>query len=283
MKFYCIVEGYRDSVRLLEKACEERKIDFIKIDPDRFNYLSLENKFEDGDLLYRILPTEKGRTLEKLIISQKHFATFYNYTLGKPFQFSQAIEFMIIYQMSKLPIPKTIYVVPQEKNILKDYVDYLGGFPIILKALGGSHGVGVMKIDSLSSLYSVADYLSSRSDHLVLRQFINTTTSARLIVLGDKVVDSIEYFANKGDFRSGGSPNVRAKKFSAEICDLAIKAVKLSNLEFGGVDILMDQAKKLYVAEVNFPCYFPRCQLLTKTDIAGMMLDYLLRKSKCLK
>ncbi|KKQ46317.1 MAG: hypothetical protein US63_C0003G0030, partial [Candidatus Moranbacteria bacterium GW2011_GWC2_37_8] len=53
--------------------------------------------------------------------------------------------------------------------------------------------------------------------------------------------------------------------------------------EFGGVDILIDRNGEHYLIEANFPCFFPRCQMLTGVDISGMMLDYLVQKNEDLK
>ena len=100
-------------------------------------------------------------------------------------------------------------------------------------------------------------------------------------MLGNKVIDSIEYTALKDDFRTniGKTPNVKPKKFSAKAEKIAVKSVKSLGLEFGGVDILVGKSGVNYVAEMNFPCFFPRCQLVTGVDIAGKMIDYLVRKS----
>ena len=186
----------------------------------------------------------------------------------------------MIFPRFSIPIPKTVNYIPENRDALRQCVEELGGFPIIIKALGGSHGVGVMRADSLESLFSVSDYLRTTGERFVLKEYCNVLSTARLIVLGDKVIDSIEYSANKNDFRSneGKTPNVAPKKFDSRVEEVAIKATHSLGLEFGGVDIMVtDSGPK--VAEVNFPCFFPRCQLLTGTDIAGMMVDYLMGKS----
>lgn len=175
-----------------------------------------------------------------------------------------------------IPAPKTVNYLPKDREALLKYVDEVGGFPVCLKVLGGSHGIGVMCIDSKQSLFSVSDYLREQGEMVVMKEYCNVTSSARLIVLGDKVIDSIEYSAPKGDFRSneGKAPNVSQKRFSKTVNEIAIQAVKSLGLEFGGVDIMItDNGAK--VAEVNYPCFFPRCQMLTGTDIAGKMVKYL--------
>ncbi|KKQ44614.1 MAG: hypothetical protein US63_C0025G0019, partial [Candidatus Moranbacteria bacterium GW2011_GWC2_37_8] len=54
------------------------------------------------------------------------------------------------YKANDITMPKTLNLFSRDRDLLQKYVEFLGGFPIIIKSLGGSHGVGVMKIDSFS-------------------------------------------------------------------------------------------------------------------------------------
>lgn len=193
---------------------------------------------------------------------------------------SEEIDTFIL-DNKNVPLPKIMYYIPKDRDALRRCVDYLGGFPICIKVLGGSHGVGVMKVDSYGSLFSVADYIKQQKNGAVLKECCDVVSSARLIVLGDKVIDSIEYSANKDDFRSneGKVPNVMPKKFDKTVKKVAIKAVQELGLEFGGVDIMITNNGPK-IAEVNNPCFFARCQLLTGIDIARQMVEYLVKKGK---
>lgn len=64
-----------------------------------------------------------------------------------------------------------------------------------------------------------------------------------------------------------------------ELKEMAVRAVRLTRREFGGVDVLEDAGGRLLLLEANFPCYYPQAQLVTGTDIAGTMLDHLLQKA----
>lgn len=279
--FFCIFENEDTSAKLLRKSCEERSIEFIHINPVDFDYTS-KIHFEKGDLLYRIKTGQGAKNVERFLVNDKVTTFFVNFEVG-----NAIYENMFFHDKYGIPTPKTVFNIPTDRDLLKKYVEYCGGFPVIIKAMGGSHGVGVMKIDSLSSLLSVSDYLLSKkfgngNGDIVMKEFINVTRSARLIALGGKVIDSIEYQAPSGDFRSneGGIPNVEKKIFSDEINETAVRATQVLGLEFGGVDILIDEKGNHYVAEVNFPAFFPRAQMLSGVDISGMMVDYLVQKSE---
>lgn len=276
--FYCIYTKEEDPVKLLQSSCEKLNIPFVGLTPDTYN-LTNGLFFSKKDLLYRVSTSPQAKRLEKFLIN-RNVTTFY-----KSYERSLvSYPNLLIYQKECIPTPRTIYGLTRDKTRLKQYSEYVGGFPLIIKAVGGSHGVGIMKIDSLSSLYSVTDYLlaNNKASLFAMKEFINSTTSARLIVLGNNVIDSIEYFAPTEDFRSneGDTPNVRIKTFPEEIKKTAVKAISALGLEFGGVDIVIDKTGRHFLMESNFPCFFPRAQKLTGTDISTMMVEYLIAKSK---
>ncbi len=280
MKLY-LITAKRAAVtnQLLTTACEEVSLEYELVNENQaFNQLPT---LADHDGLYRIAVSAQARIIEQLLI-KRHTATFYQNYFRAHVTLDNVIQASIILEKARVPLPKTIYGLPQDKQSLKEAAEKLG-LPLIIKAEGQSHSIGVMKIDSLASLYSVADYLRLSSTKFILRQFIPTKSSARLIVLGDQVIDSITYLNQKQDFRSneGKQPQVEAKKFSPAIEATAVKAVQTLGLEFGGVDILLDQKKaQHYLLEVNQPCFFGRAQLCTGTDIAAQMVAYLRKKAK---
>ncbi len=261
--------------KLLTDACEVRGIEYEILDPATVNPLKVQ--LQPGDGLYRIATAHYNGAAElEYMLVNPQVATF----LNNPLSLGDRRD-ATMYAKLNIAAPKTVNYVPSDRKVLLEVVEELGGFPVILKAMGGSHGVGVMRLDSPESLFSVSDFARHGGSELLLKEYCSVRSSARLIVLGDKVIDSIEYSAPKGDFRSneGASPNVSPRRFDTEVEQLAVHATNAQGLEFGGVDIMLtDDGPK--VAEVNFPCFFPRCQMLTGTDIAGQMVDYLRKKSE---
>jgi len=264
------------NMRFIE-ACKARSIEYIQIDPHTFSFTA-PFKLKKGDLLYKTSVGRRSTIIQRLLSHQEPV------TLHKKLErILMSYDSFNRYRLNNVRQPKTIDALPQTPDDLKKAAVTLGGFPLIIKVTGGSHGVGVMKVDSLSALNSLADYFKGKKERVIMRQFIPGGRSARLIVLGGKVIDSIEYKAPKGDFRSnvGATPIVKQKKFSKAIENLAIKAVDAMDYEFGGVDVLIHKGKG-YVAETNFPCFFPRCSMVTGKDIAGAILDYLVKKRSLL-
>lgn len=282
MTFYCITNRRNPTTnKLLRDAGESRGIPVVLLDENELT-VNLP-PISSTDILYRVSDSQPAKVVEQLLL-KKNPASFYLSELGGKFAAApHDLDALVMLKKRGVPIPKTVFSVSRDRNLLTNTLQKLGGFPAILKALGGSHGVGVMRIDSFPSLFSIVDLLSSRGiGPLILRQYIDVRRSARLVVLGNHVIDSIEYMAPANDFRSnvGAVPNVRTMAFADNIQRTAIRATTTLGWEFGGVDILIDDKDNYYVTEVNFPCFFPRCQLATGVDIAGKMIDYLASKSR---
>jgi RimK family alpha-L-glutamate ligase len=280
IRLFCITsKSEPETNELLKASCKQRGVEFVPIYPQAFRF-DAPLAARRG-LLYRVETTTQAKLVEQFMLLHADVSTFYQTPLHGITKADNVVTANMINQQHGIPMPKTYYGLPPPEG-MQEVVDRLGGFPVILKAAGGSHGVGVMRIDSLASLQSIADYLRIETrGTFILRQFIDVHASARLIVLDDQVIDSIEYRAKAGDFRTnaGADLNVATQKFPAAIERAAVEAVKVLGWEFGGVDVLMDAEGRPYVLEVNLPCFFWRCQNITGTDISGMMVEYLMRKA----
>ncbi|MBD3244814.1 MAG: hypothetical protein GF335_02360 [Candidatus Moranbacteria bacterium] len=275
-------DSNKTTFNLLKKSAEEKGVcvkAFYTEDFDFTQTFILTN----NDALYRISTDFKSSIIEKILINENIICLYNSYIncIGK---MDNVLGSSIMHSKLNLKIIPTVFTLPQNKDQIIKYTEFLGGFPIVLKALGGSHGVGVMKIDSIDSLSSILDYLNNKSEPIILRKFIKHKEQARIIVLGDKVVANYTNFTSE-DFRTNvGNKNYRkrlVKEYDEKIKNMAVKSVRSLGYEFGGVDILFEEGtNNPYIAEVNFPCFFPTAQRLTKTDISGKMVEFLINKSK---
>ncbi len=288
MTFYCLAspKHHPQTVALLTGACSARSLPYILIDPATFDYTT-DARLQAGDLLYRVAAPRRANgqahIIEKYLLSDQ-IATVYRSLVNSQFTYnaSTIIHQYLIFLKRQLSFPKTILSAGTNRQLLANHVHYLGGFPVVAKTAHGSHGIGTMRIDSFPALFSLADFMAEHSHGLTLQQYIQTISSARVIVVGGQVVDSIEYIVPADDFRSnvGTTPRVRPRRFPASVNALAIAAVEALDLEAGGVDVLIDAAHHAYIAEVNTPFNFSRAQLISGVDIAGQLIDFLIAKSR---
>ena len=279
MKFYCI--NKKDSLggarAYLKNACESLGIEFVEIVSEKFDAIDAP-MLGAGDMLYRVSTDKISVAIEQHLINEK-VATFHN-SMYRSNRVSRSSY--VVLKDTEIPMPKTISIPSLNKKVIEKYVEYLGGFPIIVKVVGGMRGVGVIKIDSMQALYSITDYLDTIGSKYIFREFIDVNNSERLVVLGDQVIAGIQYKASGHDFRSNSrlsGTGVIEKKYSQEIEQAAIKATKLRGLDFGGVDVLIDKNGRHYILEVNFPFGFPEVQKITGVDIAKEMLTHLQEKA----
>ena len=153
--------------------------------------------------------------------------------------------------------PKTV-LIPNE-DTWKDALKSLDSkFPIIMKTLEGSKGVGVLFIESERQIESLIQLLYSQNENvdLLIQEYIKTDNDIRVIVLGGKVIASMKREVVEGDFRSNVSQGAKVEEYSlteleVEQCLLAAKAVDGS---WTAVDFIPSKnPKKIppHILEVN--------------------------------
>ncbi len=284
MKFYCIINDKEqianpDAHRLLKEAVVSRGLEWQIV--EAYYYDSDSPKPEEGSVVYRQSISDTARLVEGLMVTGVKVRTLYRWPNAK-FTSNSKWANTIMLQGGGVPVVPTFYGVnPLHTDKLAEYVDRLGGFPIILKATGGSHGASVMRLDSIQSLRSVLGFVATPGNaKFVLRKYIANARHIRLVVIGDQVVDAIEYLPVKDDFRTNNVsvPQVKSFQKDDKLNALAVQSAQLLGVEFGGVDVLIDESGTPFVAEINFPCNFARNQLNTGVDIASMLVDHVVAK-----
>jgi glutathione synthase/RimK-type ligase-like ATP-grasp enzyme len=165
--------------------------------------------------------------------------------------------------------------------LLRKYVEFLGGLPIVMKFPNTSGGIGVLRIDTLPGLFSTMDHERASGRLPVLQAYVPGAVHWRVIVVGDRVVGFYRNRTEPDDFRTYPSddPDDYRLAPSLEIQASAIRATAALDVEFAGVDVLDDPRGGHYVIEANFPCYFARARLVGGHDVAGAMVDWLARKA----
>ena len=270
MRFFCITQPWLESTNAaFAAACDPRDIDLVMVTPQQFTYEPHEFP-KPGDLLYCAAAQAATDRLEKLLW-QQGIAAFYDQPLF------ECLHPSILFQKNNIPMPRTIHAVTRDRAMLAKQIALVGGFPLIVKIPGSEGGNGVLRVDSAPALFSLLDYVG---DAPILMEYFEHVVSYRLIVIGDQVVACEARHSGPDDFRTNsvGSDSLGAVAAPAAAIDMALKAARLLGVEFGGVDILENQQRKLVLAELNFPCYFADQQRESGIDIAGMMLDHLLQK-----
>ena len=153
--------------------------------------------------------------------------------------------------------PHTVLI--PNKDAVKQAVKNLDRkYPIIMKTLRGSKGVGVLFVESERGLDSIVQliYKESEDVELLIQEYIKTEYDVRVLVLGGKVFASMRRDVIKGDFRSNFSQGGKVKMFKLtdqEIED-SILASKAVNGIYTAVDFIPAKNRvkdRPYIIEVN--------------------------------
>lgn len=283
MRFYFLHEGFYEGVELrleqLKTACEQLKTEFIALNSVTCDYTNLP-KLTAADLLYN---GARGSELLETLLLNKDVTSFYinapDFVVSNP----DTTKYSVIHEKANLPAPKTVFQMTDDRMLLKKYVEYLGGFPIVIKSAGSTRGIGTMKIESWQNLISTADYLQTTGDKFILREFIKAKSGCRLMVLGNEVIASAEFAMHTDDFRNAvdlSQTKYTNRRYPKHIEEIAVKAAHLANVEFAGVDFLEDEAGNFYLLEINFPSGFSGLIDVCGVDIPRKMMEFLIDKSK---
>ena len=118
-------------------------------------------------------------------------------------------------QDSGLTQPKTILLSSEET--WKESLETLDSkFPIIMKTLEGSKGVGVLFIESERQIESLVQLLFNQNEDidLLIQEYIKTDGDIRVIILGNDIIGAMKRDIIEGDFRSNVSQGAKVKKYS---------------------------------------------------------------------
>ena len=187
---------------------------------------------------------------------------------------------------ANLPMPKTVLgpktfdtVGYKKQEFLKDIQQYLG-YPLVVKECFGSFGQQVYLAKDYDQLVKVVE--STCPKPILFQEFVESSfgRDVRIQVVGDQVVASMYRYSENGDFRAnlsiGGS--MQPYEPNEEEIKLAVDCVKAIGLDFAGVDLLFGTDDKPIICEVNSNAHFKNIYDCTKVDVAGCILDYIMRQ-----
>ena len=175
-----------------------------------------------------------------------------------------------------LPIPPSLTV--GSATFLEAAVAEMGNYPFILKPFHGTHGTGVMLLDTPTSLTSTVDVLCDLHEDYVIQPFIAEAggVDIRVLVVGGKAIAAMKRSAPVGEFRANVHRGASGEAVSLpdEYTDIAIKAADALELEIAGVDLLQTNNGPV-VLEVNPSPGFEELESVTGINIADAIIEFI--------
>ena len=135
--------------------------------------------------------------------------------------------------------PKTV-LVSDADSIEKAFENLDTQFPIILKTLRGSKGVGVLFIESERALNSIIQLIfkSDPQADILIQEYIKTDFDVRVMILDGRVVATMRREVLEGDFRSNYSQGAKIKPY--KLTELEIEQSLLAAKAVGGILTAVD-------------------------------------------
>jgi ribosomal protein S6--L-glutamate ligase len=159
----------------------------------------------------------------------------------------------------------------------------VGGAPLVIKLLEGTQGIGVVLAETKKAAESVIQAFMGVNSNILIQEFIKEAggSDIRCLVVDGKVIAAMQRTAQPGEFRSnihrGGSAEL--VKLSPAERATAVKAAKIMGLTVCGVDLLRSSRGPL-VMEVNSSPGLRGIEEATKKDVAGMIIDSIVKNAK---
>ena len=157
----------------------------------------------------------------------------------------------ISFERDNIPTPRTA-LISNEKGLLHAHERLGGKYPVIMKTLTGTQGIGVSIVESEKSMISVAQSLWKFGAALLLQEFMKFDFDIRTIVVNGKVLASTKRTSAKKDFRSNKhrEATTEAYKLSNDERKLVLDAARSVGAYMVGVDHAIVNGE-YYVLECN--------------------------------
>ena len=176
--------------------------------------------------------------------------------------------------------PKTV-LIPNADTLPESLESLDSKFPIIMKTLEGSKGVGVLFIESERQIESLVQLLYNQNEDvdLLIQEYIKTDGDIRVIVLGGKVIASMKRDVVEGDFRSNVSQGAKVKEYELtdleiEQCLLAAKAIDGSWVAVDFIPSKNPKTEPPYILEVNHSPGTEGIEKATGDNIVKKVIDF---------
>ena len=174
-----------------------------------------------------------------------------------------------------LPIPSSLTV--GSATFLDLAIEDLGDYPYIMKPFYGTHGIGVMLLDTPVSLKSAVETMCDLHRDYVIQSFVEEAAGVdiRILIIGGEVIGAMKRCAVPGEFRANihQGANGQTLVLTDEYSQIAIAAASALELGIAGVDLLQTKDGPV-ILEVNPSPGFEELESVTGINIAEKIIQY---------
>lgn len=160
---------------------------------------------------------------------------------------------------------------------IAEVLDIVGGVPVVVKLLEGTHGQGVVLAETRKAAESVLGAFFQLDADMCVQEFVKEAKGEdlRVIVIGGRVVAGMRRKAAPGEFRANLHQGGEAYpvELTAEEERVAVIAAATVGLDIAGVDILRTDSGPL-VLEVNVSPGLQGVEMASGVNVAAEIASY---------
>lgn len=184
---------------------------------------------------------------------------------------------------NRIPVPKTMLLkwIPSIEFVEKQL-----SYPIIIKKLDWHAGKWIIKVNNNQELEDILEMLeeslSRLNNNLIVQEYIweKAGQDLRIFLVWGRIVWSMLRKGKEWDFKAnfswGGSVYAHELNETEEI--LAIEAANIIGLDIAWVDLLFDKDSGYKICEVNASPGWKWLEQATGVNIAGEIINYIIRR-----
>lgn len=177
--------------------------------------------------------------------------------------------------------PRTVLIPNDEAETVDRAHEALDNeFPMVLKTLQGSKGVGVLLIETERSLQSQVSliYKIDPFCDILLQEYIESDYDVRVVIVNREIIGAMKRNKITGDFRSNMSQGAKAESVTLTELekDHCLQAAKAVNGQWVGVDFIPAKNRDKqspYIIEVNHSPGTAGISSIIKENVSELVLD----------
>lgn len=198
----------------------------------------------------------------------------YIYTANKGIKMIKTISNpLVYYDLNSLPYESFL------KHVEKEL-----GYPLIMKRVYGSLGIGVYLINNYDEL--VKAYKKHAFEPLIFQEYQRASRgySIRVIVIDGQVIGAFKRI-NGTDFRSNYSDSASSTVLDnpTKYLEFAQNIAEKLQIEYAGIDLLDDVNGQPILCEINSNAFFEEFEKVTGINVASQFAKMVLSKVRAKK
>ncbi|MCC6465364.1 MAG: RimK family alpha-L-glutamate ligase [Planctomycetes bacterium] len=178
-------------------------------------------------------------------------------------------------------VPRTAYAHPTaDRDLLAGRV---GGAPLVLKLLQGTHGAGVVLAPTVTAAEALIGSFQEVGAPFLLQEFVAEAggKDLRVLVVGGRIVAAMQRSAPRGDFRANLHRGGKATGIALSAAEkrAALSAARAVGAGVAGVDLVRSRRGPL-VLEVNSSPGLEGIEGASGADVAGAIMAHVQRGAR---